>query len=134
MSKLFVLSEQASIAHHYLTDLRSVERQQDRRLFWDSMERLGFLLAYELSKQLNYEQATVKTPLGTKEHYRLPDAPVLGVILRAAIPLYEGFRRMFPEADTASTGKKVAKPVEQKALRLSNSILLRLPSRGAHSF
>lgn len=105
MSKLFVLTEQASIAHHYLTDLRSVERQQDRRLFWDSMERLGFLLAYELSKEFNYEQTIVKTPLGTKEHFRLPDAPVLGVILRAAIPLYEGFRRMFPEADTAFVGE-----------------------------
>lgn len=105
MSTLFVLSEKKSIAHHFLADLRSVERQHDRRLFWESMERLGSLLAYELSQQLPYEAVTVNTPLGSKQHYHLSVLPVLGVILRAAVPLYEGVRRLFPEADTAFVGE-----------------------------
>ncbi|NIK74534.1 uracil phosphoribosyltransferase [Thermonema lapsum] len=114
MSTLFVLSEQPSIAHHFLADVRSLEKQRDRRLFWESMERLGYLLAYELSKQLRYEWVTVTTPLGTKQHYCLSSPLVLGVILRAAIPLYEGVRRMFPEADTAFVGEYRKEGSEKK--------------------
>lgn len=120
MKQPFILAAQSSIAHELLAELRSTERQKDRRHFWHGLQRLGFLLAYECSKALSYLPTQVKTPLGSKKIQQLADELVLGVVLRAGIPMYEGVRQLFPNADTAllgiyrreSTTAKVVEEVE----------------------
>ncbi|MFN3378046.1 MAG: uracil phosphoribosyltransferase, partial [Runella zeae] len=64
---MFVLTQQASIANHFLAELRDVNIQQDRMRFRRNLERVGELLAYEISKSLPYRPASVTTPLGKSD-------------------------------------------------------------------
>jgi uracil phosphoribosyltransferase len=98
------LGESASIAHHYLSALRHVGQQQDRLLFTTSVQRLGEIMAYEISKQLAYESVLIETPLGQKQQKKLKQQPVLITILRAGLPYFQGFQRFFDSADCGFIG------------------------------
>ena len=98
---MFVLSRTPSVASRFLAELRDVRVQKDRWRFRLNLERLGELLAYELSKTLVYEQTTVETPLGRAGVAQLVRPPVLAPVLRAGVPFYQGFLRHFDRADTA---------------------------------
>ena len=65
--KIINLSEKNSVLQHYLKEIRSVEIQKDSMRFRRNMERIGEIMAYEISKTLNYKADKVKTPLGIKE-------------------------------------------------------------------
>ncbi len=101
---LFELCQQPSVASHYVADLRNVEVQKDSLRFRKNLERLGELLAYELSKRLNYQATTVITPLGEAATFNLSDSLVLAVILRAGLPVYQGFLNVFDKAESAFVG------------------------------
>lgn len=101
---LFELCQQPSVANHYVADLRDVEVQKDSLRFRKNLERLGELLAYELSKKLNYEATSVTTPLGEAKSVSLSDSLVLAVILRAGLPVYQGFLNVFDKAESAFVG------------------------------
>src|SRR5690606_35430470 len=103
-NKPFVLSEQRSIASHFLSQLRDAVVQQDRMRFRRNMERLGELLGYELSKALTYTPKTVRTPLGDSPAFALVDELVLSTILRAGIPFHHGFLNVFDQADSGFIG------------------------------
>ena len=109
---MFVLHQHTSIANHFLAELRGVEIQQDRLRFRKNLERLGTLLAYELSKELNFHKAAVTTPLGEAPTRLLKDFPVLVTIMRAGLPFYQGFLEIFDQADSAFIGafRGVPKP------------------------
>lgn len=95
------LSQQHSIANQFLAELRDLNNQKDRMRFRFNLERLGEMLAYELSKTLPYERIEVETPLGIASTY-LPSQPiVLAPILRAALPLHQGMLRIFDRAENA---------------------------------
>lgn len=96
-----ILSEEKSIANYYLAQLRDLNIQKDRMRFRRNIERLGEILAFEVSKQLKYIPKTIKTPLGTKEINLSNDDIVLGCILRASIPFHNGFLNYFDEAENA---------------------------------
>ena len=66
---LFNLSEQNSIANHFVAELRDLTIQKDRLRFRKNVERLGQIMAYEISKKLVYRQQAVETPLGTSNHF-----------------------------------------------------------------
>ncbi|MFN7115492.1 MAG: uracil phosphoribosyltransferase [Saprospiraceae bacterium] len=98
---IFNLSEQNSIANRFLSELRHVQIQKDRMRFRRNLERLGEVLAYEISKTLTYKPVEVETPLGTAS-VALPDQPlVLATILRAGLPLHQGLLNYFDYADNA---------------------------------
>ncbi|MFC3198560.1 uracil phosphoribosyltransferase [Parapedobacter deserti] len=99
-----VLTEQHSIANHFLAELRNIEVQQDRMRFRRNLERLGEIFAYEISKTLTYEPVEVETPLGIAETALLSEQPVLATILRAGIPLHQGMLNVFDQADCAFIG------------------------------
>jgi uracil phosphoribosyltransferase len=99
--KYRVLSLQPSIFNQYLAEMRDAELQQDRMRFRTNVSRASEILAYEVSKLLTYETETIQTPLGVAEEPVLDDAPVLACILRAGLPMHEGFLRMFDKADSA---------------------------------
>jgi uracil phosphoribosyltransferase len=68
------------------------------------MERIGEIFAYEISKTLNYEEVKTETPLGTAVQ-QLPDNNVvLATVLRAGLPLHQGFLNYFDKAENAFIG------------------------------
>ncbi|MBR6878123.1 MAG: uracil phosphoribosyltransferase [Bacteroidales bacterium] len=92
---------QDSLFNHYLSEIRDVEIQQDRLRFRRNLERVGEIMAYEISKTLEYESKEVVTPLGVKEVKVLTEQPVLATILRAGLPFHNGMLNMFDRADNA---------------------------------
>ena len=98
---IFDLSAKPSIAGKILAELRDLHIQADRMRFRYNLQRIGELLAYEISQNLEYYTKTVETPLGEASHQVPKDRIVLGTILRAGIPFHEGMLRMFDSADNA---------------------------------
>lgn len=101
---IHVLTDYPSIANDYLAELRNVEVQQDRLRFRKNLERVGELLAYEISKTLPYEEVEIETPFGSAQTQRLASQPVIATILRAGIPMHQGFMNVFDRADAAFVG------------------------------
>lgn len=101
---MFILNEHNSIANQYLAEIRDVEQQHDRLRFRKNMERLGEIMAYEISRKMSYSPQQVQTPLGKATEQILSRQPVLITILRAGIPFYQGFSSFFDRADTGFIG------------------------------
>jgi len=97
----FILSEHQSIANKFVAELRDVSIQKDRMRFRRNLERVGEVLAYEISRTLNYEEKDVETPMGIAKVNLPKDKIVLGTILRAGLPLHQGFLNVFDHADNA---------------------------------
>lgn len=93
------LGARNSYLNQVLFELRDIVVQQDRMRFRTNMEKIGELLAYEMSKEFTYEKQTVTTPLGELEMDLLVDQPVLISILRAGIPMHQGVLRILDRAD-----------------------------------
>lgn len=94
-----IITKQNSILNHFLVELRDVNIQQDRMRFRRNMERIGEIMAYEISKTLTYQEDEIETPLGIAETTVLTAQPVLITIMRAGIPFHQGFLNIFDEAD-----------------------------------
>jgi uracil phosphoribosyltransferase len=107
---MFVFTDHPSIANHFIAELRDETIQKDPMRFRRNLERLGELLAYEISKTLTYSAVEVKTPLGTANTQLLVQPPVLATILRAGLPLYQGFINFFDRAESAFIGAYRSKP------------------------
>lgn len=101
MVKVIELGAKNTIINNFIAELRNVEVQGDRMRFRKNLERIGELIAYEISKTLDYEAISVTTPLGEKEMNILVDQPVLATIMRAGLPLHQGFLNIFDKADNA---------------------------------
>lgn len=101
MPEPVILDRKPSIFTHLLAELRDEQIQQDRMRFRLNLERAGELFAFEISRTLNYAPRLVETPLGELEQNVLSNPPVLGAILRAALPMHAGFLRIFDQADNA---------------------------------
>ena len=93
------ISEQNSILNHFLTQLRDVHLQKDSMRFRKNIERIGEIMAYELSKKLEYKDIAVQTPLGVKHTTTISENIVLCSILRAGLALHQGFMNFFDEAE-----------------------------------
>jgi len=98
---IFVLNKTNTIGNQYLAEMRDVVVQKDRMRFRRSQERLGEIMAYEISKKLNYIEQTVQTPLGECNINVPASQPVIGVILRAGLPFQQGFLNIFDQANAA---------------------------------
>ncbi|WP_426669184.1 uracil phosphoribosyltransferase [Mucilaginibacter sp. McL0603] len=98
---LFVLNETNTIGNQFLAELRDATTQQDRLRFRKNQERLGEILAYEISKKLKYTTVEVQTPLGTATLDVPEEYPVLGTILRAGLPFHQGFMNFFDKSPSA---------------------------------
>ena len=95
------LSENKSVLHQFLGEIRDVRIQQDPLRFRRNIERIGELMAVEVSKRLNYAPQEVTTPLGTAIVPQITDRIVIGTILRAGLPLHQGFLNIFDRAENA---------------------------------
>lgn len=99
-----VLNRQNSVANQYLLELRDRDIQQNRTRFRKNIERLGELMAYEISKRFQYDLKTVQTPLGSAPVNVPGDNPVLITVLRAGLPYFIGFQHIFGETDCGFIG------------------------------
>lgn len=93
------LSDKVSIANRFIAELRDVDIQQDRMRFRRNLERIGEILAYEISQKIHYEPMLVETPLGSTAIPIPADRIVLATILRAGLPLHQGLLHYFDQAD-----------------------------------
>ncbi len=101
---VFVLSTENSVVNRFLLELRDKEIQQDRMRFRTNLERIGQILAYEISKTLDYREQTVHSPLGALTINDLSEMPVLICILRAGIPFLHGFQNIFDRSAAGFIG------------------------------
>ena len=99
--KVINLSEQNSLLNQYLREIRDVQIQKDSLRFRRNIERIGEVMALEVSKALSYQSTDVKTPLGVAKVNTITDQIVLGTIMRAGLPLHQGFLNMFDGAENA---------------------------------
>ena len=96
-----IFSESNSIANSFLYELRSKKIQQDSMRFRHNVERIGEMMAFEISKTLPYSSHKVETPLGIAQVSLPAEKLVIGSILRAGVPLHNGFLRIFDKGGNA---------------------------------
>lgn len=97
--QIHYLSEENSILNHFLGQIRNVNVQNDSMRFRRNIERIGEVMALELSKNLYYKNIEITTPLGIKKTTEIEDQLVLCSILRAGLPLHLGFLNYFDNAE-----------------------------------
>lgn len=101
MINIHNLGAENSIFNQFISEIRNVDIQNDALRFRNNMERIGEIFAYEISKTLPYEKKKIVTPLGEVEMNVIKQQPVLATILRAGLPLHQGFLNYFDRADNA---------------------------------
>lgn len=101
---MFILEDFNSIGNQFIAELRDVTVQADRLRFRKNLERLGEILAYEISKSFPYEVIEIQTPLA-KTKANIPSVnPVIFAVLRASLPFYQGFLNFFDNAESGFIG------------------------------
>lgn len=93
------LGKSPSVLNNFIEELRSVEVQGDRMRFRRNLERIGEIMAYEISKRLESRTKEVMTPLGEAHVEVIDQNPVIVSILRAGLPFHQGFLHYFDRAD-----------------------------------
>ena len=95
------LIKDRSIVNRFIAEVRDAQVQQDPMRFRRNMERIGEVMAYELSRTMEYDTEQVTTPLGEAVVDVPREQPVLATILRAGLPLHQGLLNYFDRADSA---------------------------------
>ncbi len=95
------LSDQHSLVSHYMRQLRDRNIQRDRMRFRANVHRLGQIMAYEISKRLEYTVIDTQTPLATAHTPIISSQVVVATILRAGLALHDGFLSYLDTAENA---------------------------------
>lgn len=98
---LINLGDTDSLVNAYVQELRDVDIQKDSMRFRVNLKRIGNIMAYEISKSLDWKENETTTPLGIANTKKLDQQPVLATILRAGIPLHNGLLDFFDQAENA---------------------------------
>ena len=93
------LGQQNSIFNHFIREIRDVNIQKDSMRFRRNIERIGEIFAYKISRKMEYENQDITTPLGISTESLMIEKPVLATILRAGLPLHQGFLNYFDCSD-----------------------------------
>ncbi len=94
-------AEVDSLVSRYMMELRSIDIQHDPMRFRANLDRIGEIMAYEISKCLRYRDVEVQTPLAKAICREPDDKIVLATILRAGLPFHHGFLNFFDRAENA---------------------------------
>ena len=94
-----ILNQENTILNKFLAQMRDKSVQGDSMRFRRNMERVAEIMAYEISKKLNYKTRMVETPLGVARVEEISDKVVVATILRAGLPFHQGFLNYFDDAD-----------------------------------
>lgn len=101
---MYILSKEPSVANQFISELRNIHIQKDRMRFRKNLERLGEILAYEISKTMEYNVVEVETPLAISSIEVPNQQPVIIAVLRASLPFYQGFLNFFDKAESGFIG------------------------------
>ena len=93
------LGKQNSVFNHFVREIRDVNIQNDSMRFRRNIERIGEIFSYEISKKMEYENTEISTPLGISTESLMKEKPILATILRAGLPLHQGFLNYFDSSD-----------------------------------
>ena len=120
MIRIHNLERTDSVFNQYMAELRDAVIQQDRMRFRRNLERIGEVMAYEISKSFEYDDEEVTTPLGIKQIRTMHEQPVIATILRAGLPFHNGMLSMFDQADSAfiAAYRKYDKNEEDSEIRV----------------
>jgi uracil phosphoribosyltransferase len=102
--KVNVLNSEKSILNKFLAEIRDRQVQGDSMRFRRNLERIGEVMALEISRELNYAPKTVTTPLGEAVIEMISDELVIATVLRAGLPFHQGFLNYFDNAQNAFIG------------------------------
>jgi uracil phosphoribosyltransferase len=94
-----VLNKENTILNKFLAQMRDKRVQRDSMRFRRNMERVGEIMAYEISKKLHYKTQMVETPLGIAAVESINNEIVIATILRAGLPFHQGFLNYFDDAE-----------------------------------
>lgn len=95
------LDNTPSLVSRFIRELRDTSIQTDPLRFRRNLERIGEIMAYEISKRLEYHDEEVQTPLAKAMVKEPSEKIVLATILRAGLPFHQGFLNYFDRADNA---------------------------------
>ena len=87
-----------SLVGQYMTELRDVNVQGDMLRFRRNLERIGEIMAYEISKTLRYDEVEINTPLSECRSPRLAGKLWLAAIFRGRGPFHQGFLNFLEDA------------------------------------
>lgn len=90
-----------SLVSQYMSELRDVNIQHDMLRFRRNLERIGEIMAYEISKTIRYKTVGITTPLAEAACQVIDEEVVLATIFRAGIPFHQGFLSYFDHAQNA---------------------------------
>ena len=88
--KLNILGGRGSLLDQFVAEIRDTQIQQDRMRFRTNLMRVGEIMAYEISKNLEFIDEEVTTSLGIATVPTLKQQPVISTILRAGLPFHQG--------------------------------------------
>ena len=86
------LCDQNSLVGQFMSELRDRTMQQERLRFRTNIQRLGQIMAYEISKRLKYRAVDVETPLGVHDGF-------LSYFDGADNAFVSAYRKYFPKTD-----------------------------------
>ena len=125
--KVIDFGQTNSILNQYISEIRNVEVQNDRLRFRRNIERIGEIMAYEMSKEFKYSVKNIQTPLGIAPVSTPDNNLVISTILRAGLPFHQGFLSYFDGAENAFVSayrKYIASPrIDDKTLIITDPML-----------
>jgi len=95
------LGGKGTLLDQYISEIRDHQIQLDRLRFRTNLERVGQVMAYEISKNLPFTDEDITTPLGIATVPTLKDQPVIATVLRAGLPFHQGFLNFYDHAESA---------------------------------
>ena len=97
---IHILNKENTILNKFIAQIRDREVQRDSMRFRRNLERVGEVMSYEISRVLDYKTQIVETPLGEAAVEMISDKIVVVTILRAGLPLHQGFLNYFDDAES----------------------------------
>ncbi len=98
---IHILNKENTILNKFIAQIRDREVQRDSMRFRRNLERVGEVMSYEISRDLDYKTQIVRTPLGEAAVEMISDKIVVATILRAGLPMHQGFLNYFDDAESA---------------------------------
>ncbi|MCB0737926.1 MAG: uracil phosphoribosyltransferase [Bacteroidetes bacterium] len=102
--ELISLTDKPSVFGNLIAEMRDKQVQKDSFRFRANLELAGTLMAYEISKHLNFQLKEIESPLANATEKVVTEPLVLVCVLRASLPMFNGFLKVFREAETAFIG------------------------------
>lgn len=99
--RIINFADSRSLVNQYMTELRDVTVQKDMLRFRRNLERIGEIMAYEISRTLDYASVDIDTPLARTKSDIISSQLVLATIFRAGVPFHQGFLNFFDHAQNA---------------------------------